>query len=183
MSRPASVEGRERVRLFCALRLPDPIADELETWSDAHLRERVVPRANLHITLAFLGHQPVEHLDVICAATRTTASAAGPVEFTLIRYRETRTAGMLVLDDRGGAGTALADDLQRRLVELGVYQPEARAWLPHITVVRFKTRPRLRVSVLPELGPFAPSDAAVYLSRLRPSGAEYEVVQSFVLGG
>jgi hypothetical protein len=28
-----------------------------------------------------------------------------------------------------------------------------------------------------------PSDAAVYLSQLRPSGADYVVVESFVLGG
>lgn len=183
MSRPASVEGRERIRLFCALRLPDPIVDEVAAWSNAHLRERIVPPANLHITLAFLGHQPVRRLDEICSATRAAATAAGPIEFNLVRYRETRTAGMLVLDDRGGNATALVGDVQSRLVEIGVYRAEARAWLPHITVVRFKTRPRLRPALLPELGPFAPSDAAVYLSRLRPSGAEYEVVQSFALGG
>lgn len=183
MSRPASVEGRERLRLFCALRLPDQVVTELETWSQAHLPERVVPRSNLHITLAFLGHQPAQRVGEICAATRAAAGAAAAIEFTLVRYRETRTAGMLVLDDAGDAGSALAEDLQRRLVELRVYEPEAREWLPHITIVRFRHRPRLRPTRLPNIGSFAPSDAAVYLSRLRPSGAEYEVVQSFALGG
>ena len=37
-------------------------------------------------------------------------------------------------------------------------------------------------AALPELEPFSPSDAAVYLSRLRPSGAEYEVVIDLGLG-
>jgi RNA 2',3'-cyclic 3'-phosphodiesterase len=183
VSPPASVEGRERVRLFCALRLPEPVLQELATWSNAHLAGRIVPRANLHITLAFLGHQPASRVDDICEAMRASAAAAAPIEFAQSRYRETRTAGMLVLDDRRRSGTALAGDLQRRLVELGVYESENREWLPHVTVVRFKTRPRLRPGALPELGTFVPSDAAVYLSRLRPSGAEYEVVQSFALGG
>jgi 2'-5' RNA ligase len=76
----------------------------------------------------------------------------------------------------------LADDLHGRLEALGVYRREQRAWLPHLTVVRFRERPRL-APPLPELEPFSPSDAAVYLSRLRSSGAQYEVVQSFALGG
>lgn len=84
---------------------------------------------------------------------------------------------MLVLSDAGGAATALAGDLHGRLERLGVYEREARDWLPHLTAVRFKERPRLRPP-LPETGTFAPSDAAVYLSRLRPSGAEYEVLES-----
>ena len=89
---------------------------------------------------------------------------------------------MLVLRDEGGAATAVADDLHARLEALGVYRRERRAWLPHLTVVRFRERPRL-APPLPQLGPFSPSDAAVYLSRLRSSGAQYEVVQSFALGG
>jgi hypothetical protein len=51
-----------------------------------------------------------------------------------------------------------------------------------VTVLRFKRAPRLKPS-LPELGEVMPSDAAVYLSQLRPSGADYFVVESFVLGG
>ena len=182
MSPPASVEGRERVRLFCALRLPDPVLEALATWSEANLSERIVPRANLHVTLAFLGHRPVSEVFEICDATRAAAEAAGSIELSLARYRETRSVGMLVLSDRSGEAARLAENLHGRLHELEVYERETRAWLPHVTVVRFRQRPRLRPS-LPELGPFAPSDAAVYLSRLRPSGAEYEVVQSFALGG
>jgi hypothetical protein len=48
--------------------------------------------------------------------------------------------------------------------------------------VRFRERPRLRPPLL-EIGPFAPSDASVYLSRLHPSGARYEVLASTLLGG
>ena len=182
MSCTASVEGRERLRLFCALRLPDEVLDTLAEWGKGHLAERIVPRGNLHATLAFLGHRPAEDVDAVLAATRDAAAAAGPIRLEPLRYRETRSVGMLVLADDGAAAARLAEDLVGRLKAQGVYEREQRAWLPHLTVVRFRSRPRLDPP-LPELAPFSPSDAAVYLSRLRSSGAQYEVVQSFVLGG
>ena len=182
MKGPASVGGRERARLFCALRLPDYVLDPLTAWGAEHLAERVVSRTNLHITLAFLGHRPVDELPDIGRAMRDSADAAAPIHLEPKRYRETRSVGMLVLHDQDGAASALAEDLHGRLERLGVYEREARAWLPHLTVVRFRKPPRLDPP-LPPLARFSPSDAAVYLSRLSPSGAQYEVVESFALGG
>jgi RNA 2',3'-cyclic 3'-phosphodiesterase len=182
VSLSSSVEGRERARLFCALRLPDNALDVLCAWQAEQLSGRVVVREHLHITLAFLGHRPLEELDSILAATRDAAAGARPLQLEPIRYRETRSVGMLVLADEDGAATALAGDLHGRLEGLGVYEPENRPWLPHLTVLRFRQRPRLRPS-LPEVGPFSPSDAAVYHSVLRSSGAQYFVVESYALGG
>jgi RNA 2',3'-cyclic 3'-phosphodiesterase len=182
MNRPASVAGRERLRLFCALRLPDTVLDELERWGSAHLAARVVPRTNVHITLAFLGHRPAAELPAVVEATREAALAAAPIRLAPLRYRETRSVGMLVLADEDDAATRLAEDLFARLEDLGVYERERRPWLPHLTVVRFRRPPRLRPR-LPELAPFSPSDAAVYHSVLRSTGAQYEVVESFALGG
>lgn len=182
MSLPSSVEGRERARLFCALRLPDDALDPLCAWQAAQLSGRVVVREHLNITLAFLGHRPVEELESIVAATRDAAAGAGSMHFEPIRYRETRSVGMLVLTDEDAAGAALAGDLHERLEGLGVYERENRPWLPHLTVLRFRQRPRLQPP-LPELGRFSPSDAAVYHSVLRSRGAQYVVVESFALGG
>jgi 2'-5' RNA ligase len=89
---------------------------------------------------------------------------------------------MLVLKDLEGTATGLAEGLFERLERLGVYERERRPWLPHVTVLRFRRPPRLRPP-LPELGEVVPSDAAVYISQLGPKGAEYLVVESFVLGG
>ena len=69
-----------------------------------------------------------------------------------------------------------------RLERLGVYQRERRRWLPHITVLRFRERPRLNPP-LPDLGPVRLSEAAVYISELRPTGAQYDVLESVALGG
>jgi 2'-5' RNA ligase len=89
---------------------------------------------------------------------------------------------MLTCDDDAGRATALASDLHKRLEALGVYERERRRWLPHVTVLRFRERPRLRPE-LPYLEPFVTSDAAAYLSRLRPGGAQYEVLESVEVGG
>jgi RNA 2',3'-cyclic 3'-phosphodiesterase len=179
----ASLEGRERARLFCALRLPDPALEILSEWQQAEIRRgRVVPRDHLHITLAFLGHRPVSELESILGALREAAAASRPIRLVPERYLETRSVGMLALRDLDGTATRLADDLFGRLERLRLYERERRRWLPHVTVVRFRERPRLRPT-LPELGEVVPSDAAVYLSQLGPKGARYLVVESFALGG
>ena len=182
MTSRASVAADARVRLFCALRLPEPVVRHLEDWGRRELRERIVPAQNLHITLAFLGHRPQDELPTIAEATRAAAAGAAPIVLEPVGYRETRSVGMLVLSDANGAAAALADDLFGRLEAAGAYERESRLWLPHLTVIRFRARPRLAPSI-PATGPFSPSDAAVYLSRLRSTGAQYDVVESFALGG
>jgi 2'-5' RNA ligase len=177
------VDGRERARLFCALRLPEETLDTLSDWQADHIdRGRPVPRDHLHITLAFLGHRPVAELEPICRELREAAAAAGPMRLVPERYRETQSVGMLALSDQEGGAIRLAADLQGRLERLGVFEPERRPWLPHITVVRFRERPGLRPP-LPVLGEVSPSDAAAYHSVLRSGGAQYVVLESFALGG
>jgi 2'-5' RNA ligase len=183
------VGGDESLRLFCALRLPDDVVESLVRWQRRELRgrrtpppgERIVPPSNLHLTLAFLGHRPAGDAPGIGAALRTAAGEAADLRLTLRGYRETRSVGMLVLEDADGAAAALAADLHARLQQLGVYEPERRAWLPHLSVVRFRERPRLRPR-LPDLGEMSPSEAAVYHSVLRPTGARYVILQGYRVG-
>jgi 2'-5' RNA ligase len=200
MTSADSVQGDERLRLFLALRLPERVLDAFEAWQLAHLRGvRIVPRPHLHITLAFLGSRPAGELGAIVAELRAAAADA-PADLRLApsRYRETRSVAMLVLDDLGGGATEVAGTLQARLEALGIYRREGRPWLPHVTVARFRERPRLRLEP-PAVGTFVPSDAAAYLSRLHPRagsvdgqaadarqgerGAQYVVLESVGLGG
>ena len=183
MSPAASVSGDERLRLFLALRLPGEVLDAVERWQRAQLEGvRVVPREHLHVTLAFLGHRPAGELEAIVSALRDAAAGVGEIRLTPLRYRETRSVGMLVLEDDGGHAALLARGVQEQLERLGVYRREGRPWLPHLTVGRWRERPRLRLEP-PAVRTFVPSDAAAYLSRLHPSGARYEVLESVALGG
>ena len=172
-----SVGGNERLRLFLALRLPDEWVDGIAAWQSgvfAGCNVRVVPPEHLHATLVFLGSRPVDEVPTIVDRLRGAAAAAAPIRLRPERYRETRGAAMLTFEDVDGAGGGLADALGR---------DEERPWLAHVTVARYRERPRLREEFPATLRThvLVPSDAAAYLSRLRPSGAEYEVLAAFAV--
>ncbi len=180
--------GDERIRLFCALLLPDGTLDALEAWQREQLPSadrsgpRLVGRENLHVTLAFLGARPAAEVEAIGAALRGAAAAAGPVLLRPSRYRETRSVGMIVMDDLEGTGEALADDLGRRLEAIGAYRREQRRWLAHVTVWRFREQPRLRPPLPPQEN-IRSVRCALYRSTLGPGGARYDALQSVALGG
>jgi 2'-5' RNA ligase len=172
-----SVAGDERLRLFLALRLPERWLDAIAAWQAGVFdgrRVRVVPREHLHVTLVFLGSTPADEVPRLVARLERAAADAGAVRLHPGRYRETRGAAMLTFRDEGGAGGALADALGRA---------EERPWLPHVTVARYRERPRLRQEFPATMRTdvLIPSDAAAYLSRLRPTGAVYEVLAAFDL--
>jgi 2'-5' RNA ligase len=186
MSSSGSVEGRERLRLFLGFPLPASAARAVVRWQeedlDAPQGTRVVPEANLHVTIAFLGSRPGDELASITDVLHEAVKGVDPPVLTALRYRETRSVGMLVFADEEGRAARIAEAAHAGLARLGVYEPEKRPWLPHLTVVRFRERPRLQPPI-PELGAVTLSGAAVYISRLRPTGAQYEVVESVPLGG
>lgn len=186
MTSPGSVEGHERIRLFAALPLSEDTVERLVAWQQAELAgapdARVVPPGNLHVTLAFLGPRPAAELDGVVGALRKAAAVAERPVLAAARYRETRSVGMLVLDDEDGRATRLAARVGEGLERLGVYRREARRWLPHVTVLRFRRAPGLTPGP-PDLGRVSPSEVALYHSVLRPTGAQYEILQSVPLGG
>ena len=178
-----SVAGDDRVRLFCALQLGDDTLDCLSAWQAAGLGAgRIVSRDNLHITLAFLGHRPAADVEPVAEALRAASAEAGEIGLAVRGYRETRSVGMVTLEDAGGAATALADGVQTRLAALGVYRQEARRWLPHITVIRFRERAGLHPDP-PNTCSINVVRAALYRSFLGSGGARYEVLATAVLGG
>ena len=180
MSRGTTLGEDERLRIFLALELPDDVVGALVTWGKAQLL-RGRPVTSFHVTLAFLGSRPRSELDAVVDVLRRESAAAAPFTLSPVRYRETRSVGMVVLADPSGEATRLAERIQSGLERLGCYRREARRWLPHVTVLRFSSKPGL-TPPLPEIAAFAPSGAAALLSRLSPSGARYEVIQSCAVG-
>ena len=161
--------------------------DDLVAWQAAELtprgeKLRVVSPENLHVTLAFLGATPAARAGEVAEALRQACAGRERLLFAVDRYRETRSVAMIALTDVGGRGEGIAESLFAALEERDLYRREERGWLPHVTVARFRDRPRLDPP-LPELGEVAPSDAAVMISRLRPGGAQYEIFESVSLGG
>jgi 2'-5' RNA ligase len=187
LTSPVSLRGNGSLRLFAALNLPPAWSFELARWQATELGApagtRLVSQESLHVTLAFLGRRPAAEVERISAELRSAAAACtAPIRLVPVAYRETRSVGMLVLRDVDGWAAALAGDVQRRLAAAGVYRPPLRPWLPHVTVVRFRTRPGL-APALPAAAAAMPSDAALYHSELRSGGAQYVVIDTFSLGG
>ncbi len=178
--------GRDTLRLFVALPLPADARERLARWQAENLAgargARLVPPENLHVTLAFLGRRPVVEVDAVVGEMRDAASGCVRATLTATGYRETRSVGMIVFDDDEGRAARLFERLVAGLERIGVYERESRAWLPHVTVLRFHERPRLSPPP-PNLGAVSPSEVALYHSVLRPSGAQYEIRESVPLGG
>lgn len=173
------------LRLFYGLPLPPGVGDALGRWQASELfgdATRPVPAGQLHVTLAFLGARPAAELPALLRALADAAAGVERPVLSVRRYRETDRVAMLVLDDEGGSAGRLQTRLAATLERLGAYRPERRPWLAHVTVARFRERPRLRPA-LPQLEPFSPSDAALYHSVLRPDGAQYTILEAVSLGG
>jgi 2'-5' RNA ligase len=173
----------ERLRLFCALQLPVETVGELAAWQAANLRDgRIVPPGNLHVTLAFLGSRPAGAVPAILDELRAASAEAGRIELRPLRYRQTRSVGMIVCEDVTGAATALAVDLAERLERLGVYRRERRPWLPHVTVLRSKDREGVSLEVA-NIRSINVVRSALYRSVLAPEGARYDALETAALGG
>jgi 2'-5' RNA ligase len=186
--RRASVTGDERIRLFCAFQLPPASVAELVAWQHEQLPpaarpgDRLVPPANLHVTLAFLGSRPSVEVPAIATALVEAAGSCDQVQLRPVGYRETGRVGMIVYDDLGGAGGRVRARLAEQLEAIGAYRPEARPWLPHITVRRLEKREGLAPSVT-NVRSISVVRAALYASALRPAGAQYDVLETVPLGG
>jgi 2'-5' RNA ligase len=186
VSSAANVGSDERLRLFFGLPLPPGARAVLVRWQDRVYRgdpgARAVPAEHLHVTLAFLGGRRAEELPALRRALQEAVEGVQRPLLTVARYRETERVGMLVLNDLDGRAARLQAGLSERLERLSAFAPERRPWLAHVTVARFRRRPRLHPP-LPELPAMSPSEAALYHSLLRPGGAQYEIVEAIPLGG
>lgn len=173
MSSAASVDADATLRLFLALDLPVEERHALAAWARETVGHgRPVPADDLHITLAFLGDRPATEVPVIVEALAEAVAAHAVAPLAVRRWRETRSVGMLVLDDPEGGASRLREALRGRLVELGIPPAGPEPWLPHLTLARHRARSGERIAA-PAGRTLVPSDAAAYLSRLSPTGARY----------
>jgi 2'-5' RNA ligase len=187
--------GAERARLFVALEFPPDVVDALVTWRSRALTAidglRLLPRESLHVTLCFLGSQRVDEVDTIadtCVravtvdATGADAASAGPSGLSLsdVVWLPRRRPGVAAvrIDDPDGSLAALQSTVAAALASGGWYEPEARSYLPHVTVARVGRRERVRPpgNVPPPPG-LRFSGRAVTLFRSHP-GSSYEPLRS-----
>ena len=190
----------DSLRLFVAIELPGEVREALGRLQHELQRRgleklRWVRPEGIHLTLKFLGEPSVEKVPAVEEALRDAVKGTGAHELALGKLG---TFGgsrpRVVWVDLTGDLDAVRD-LQERtemaLSSLG-FEREARGWSPHVTLARVSEE-SVR-EVVGVIGPAiaavsAPSgaipvhDVSLMRSTLRPSGAVYERVAAFPLGG
>jgi 2'-5' RNA ligase len=173
-----------QVRLFAALDLPPPARDALAAWAwdVAGDREdlRLVAPESLHVTLCFLGGRPeadAARIGVLVAGCAVPVGGLRLGEAVWFAPRRPRVLAAAVVDAEGSLAA-----LQRRVADAlaagARFEPEGRAYSPHVTVARVRRGARVRPQALEPPPPLAFDGAAVtlYRSLPGPGGARYEPV-------
>lgn len=187
----------EKVRLFVALDLPQAMRGGIGAWGKRELTDpalRPVAAEALHITLAFLGSRPLEQVEPIAAAVGESSGAAPIVELRGPEPRPRRHPRVFALPAISPGTELLQAALQERLVAAELYEPEKRAFWPHVTVARVRSesgrrRPPRQVEQFPNelpaslTEPFLGVRLALYRSELQPSGARYVPLAQVELPG
>lgn len=163
-------------RLFVAVWLPEEVSDAMTSLHRKDQRgTRFVPPAKWHITLRFLGDEhPGEVIHALHGLDTAPARAVlGPA--------------VDVLDQRAlvvpvSGLEALAAEVSRRTRGLGSEPPRKR-FFGHVTLARVKSNvamPRTLGALFAD--EFDVTEIALVQSRLDPSGARYETIETWPVG-
>ena len=178
-----------RPLIFIAYTLPAEAASSIATWAKGLLGDagelRLVPPANLHVTLVFCGRLPAERVEEVVEATRAGIVIRRAPVYLPSRVRVfARSAVALELDaaepDRALRGWPLGV-LALELTSAGLRRPETREWTPHLTIARARRGHRPAVAVEPPDVSFAPDAIVVLESVSVPGGVRYDQRARFPL--
>jgi RNA 2',3'-cyclic 3'-phosphodiesterase len=180
------------VRLFVAISL----SAELRASFSNLLQElrplaplaKFVPTENLHLTLKFLGEVPQAKLNEV----RSVLGTIRPDQPVTLEFRglaffpNERHPKVLWVDVESTASLkSLAADIDRAMHTRG-FPLETRVFTPHLTLARFYkpgVAPKLRAAVNENawrsFGSLTTGNFQLVESKLKPSGAEYIVLESF----
>ena len=168
----------DSLRLFFALGCPPELAATIAAWRDSlPLPGRPVARANLHLTLAFIGQQPLLRL----AALQELAAQLQAPAFELHLYRLGRFRnGLLYLtpSQPPEALLSLAEQLREALLGAGISQ-ENRPYHAHLSLMRHCPMQPLDAS--PSFD-WSVRHFALFASEPAASGRLYRQLQQWSLG-
>jgi 2'-5' RNA ligase len=184
MSRQSS---ETKARLFVAADLPLEVIEAIAAWQSTEITRHDELRAarTVHLTFCFLGDVARSRIDDITAALSgidvpPLPAALGEVLFLPERGRKRVVA--LGLNDPSGAIASVQREASRVLSALKVHTAERRAWLPHVTVARYR-RPGREVPLQNvNFQEFGLPQLTLYDSILARGGAVHTPLASFAAG-
>jgi 2'-5' RNA ligase len=185
------------VRAFVAVRMNDQVEEAIAKTIDEikHPNDGVrwVPRANLHITLKFLGPSVDSHrLQRLTGGLRQLAAKTAPFEVSAVgvggfpNLEHPRAIWVGLRSVESGALAALAARLETVAADYG-FEREKRRWSGHLTIGRAgdrqledQTRDALNAARDREFGVSRIESITLYRSHLAPEGASYEALATFL---
>ena len=185
------------VRAFVAIRMNEQVEESVAKTIDELRRPhdglRWVPRANLHVTLKFLGLAVDSHrLQQLTGGLRQLAARTAPFELAAAGVGafpdlgHPRTIWVGLHNVESGALAALAARLETVAAECG-FEREKRRWNGHLTIGRIgerkiagKTREALDAARDREFGVSSIESITLYRSHLAPEGSSYEALATFL---
>ena len=183
-------------RLFCAVKVSPSreISGILNTFRQELEGEKInwVDPDNLHLTLKFFGDTPVHKEEAIIEALHKAAACCPPFSFRVAgcgTFGNARLPRVLWLGIREAEGLhRLYDCVNQELRPLG-YEPDRSLYLPHLTIGRIKhmedTSLLREILAAYEDMEFGQTDVRTFYlfqSILRPSGSEYNILETFEPG-
>ncbi|QUJ67050.1 RNA 2',3'-cyclic phosphodiesterase [Photobacterium sp. GJ3] len=173
-------------RMFFALPLTEPPAENLQPYQQlCHFKDhfpgrgRVVPDANLHLTLAFLGQVTEAQQQQLIQATEQLTIPAFNVVFNFIRYWKRSRVIWMGAEQSPPALLQLAEQLGEIAEATGLPR-DTRQYTPHITLKKnVRQRP-----VLDSLSPdfhFHFQRFGLYISEVDGPGVRYRLVNQWPL--
>jgi 2'-5' RNA ligase len=184
--------------MFVALDLPEKVREGVGAWGESELSDpalRPVLPEFLHVTLAFLGYRPEKDAERVATAIEQCVAPAPLVQLLDPVAKPTLRKARLFALPAPSAGTEqIQAQLSDLLAEEHLYEPEKRAFWPHVTIAR--VRPEGRGSRRPMplerppqglppalLEPFYGVRLTLYRSVLQPQGARYVPMAQVKLPG
>jgi 2'-5' RNA ligase len=192
----------ETIRAFIAVPLPRPLLEKIAAVQ-RQLEKRVSPHSvrwvhveGIHLTLKFLGDTPTDKLPAIRQALAAVARLAPACTFAvggLGCFPNPRRPHVVWVGvhEPSGRLAALQDSIEEVLAPLG-YAPEERGFTPHLTLGRVQQRASsgdaarigevVASTQVERLAEVSADHFALIRSVLKPTGAEYTVLEEFLLG-
>jgi 2'-5' RNA ligase len=176
----AAAAKLERLRLFFAAWPAEPTAAVLHAWAaraQAEVGGRVIPVANIHLTLAFLGDVPAVGLAQAVGAAQRVAGEVHALPVDEARYWPRSRIVWVGPKKTPAPLAALAADLADKLREAG-FALDERPFAAHVTLIR-----NARLRGLPPLPAveWPISEFALVRSTPAEAGSKYEIVERFPL--
>jgi 2'-5' RNA ligase len=184
-------------RLFIAITLPEDfrflLFETIKDLARQDLAIRPVAPGCIHLTLKFLGSTDILMLREIMAAISDTAEAFGSFSFTpgtaIGSFPGIISSARILfapVEDTAGQITNVFIALENNLAKIKI-KKEERKFAPHITIARIRENLNIGTADLIKKisfnfkGSIFCSKITLFESRLKPSGADYIILEEFAL--